>query len=175
MSYVEKAIEVLNRREGADPFMRGSRRARKLSVGRRMPCDHTDPAALLSEHLGVTFTYVVLTENGQSAAPRTATDRVGATGGASEAQARVLVQHVFALKRVLTITNIYAHPLIRHSEILFGHRLVSFAGAPICNSFGHLLGAICAMDTKAREWTDADAEALMAAAVLASEGTGRKT
>lgn len=75
-------------------------------------------------------------------------------------QTRNLSRHVEALERVFVISDIYAHPLIRKDDILNGHRLVSFAGAPIRNASGRMIGTVCTVDIKVRDWRDEEIRSL---------------
>ena len=75
-------------------------------------------------------------------------------------QTRNLSLHVEAFERIFVISNIYAHPLVDKSDILDGHRLMSFAGTPIRNGCGNMIGTVCTVDTKYRNWNDAEIKAL---------------
>lgn len=70
------------------------------------------------------------------------------------AQARLLATIVTTLPGVLAIDDIYAHPLIRQSDILSGHRLRAFIGAPLQTQPQGFFGVICAVDTLERRWDD---------------------
>ena len=72
------------------------------------------------------------------------------------AQARLLAAHAACLYDVLKIDDIYAHPLIGRGDILSGHRLRAFAGAPLRDPQQRLIGVICTVDTTARRWSDRD-------------------
>lgn len=72
------------------------------------------------------------------------------------AQALLLATHVSTLYGVLSIDDIYAHPLIHRRDILSGHCLRSFAGAPLRDSQYQLFGVICTIDTTVRCWSDRD-------------------
>ncbi|WP_299953430.1 GAF domain-containing protein [uncultured Roseobacter sp.] len=72
------------------------------------------------------------------------------------AQSLLLAKQATTLRDVLRIDDIYAHPLIRRDSILSGHRIRSFAGAPLRGPQEQLIGVICTADTTARWWTDRD-------------------
>ncbi|WP_299965869.1 GAF domain-containing protein [uncultured Roseobacter sp.] len=71
-------------------------------------------------------------------------------------QALLLSAQVASLYAPLAVDDIYAHPLIRRAEVLSGHRLRAFLGAPIRDADGALLGVMCAIDTVVRRWTAQD-------------------
>lgn len=75
-------------------------------------------------------------------------------------QTRKLSRHVETFERVFVISNLYSHPLVKPGDILDGHRLVSFAGMPIRNTSGKIIGTVCTVDTKARRWNDTEIKAL---------------
>ena len=84
-------------------------------------------------------------------------------------QALILSRHVEALKRVFLVSNIYAHPLIGNEDILMGHRIVSFAGAPIRDRQGRIIGSVCTVDSRIRDWGDTEIRALKETATQIEE------
>lgn len=73
-----------------------------------------------------------------------------------QAQARRLASYASTLQPGLAIDDIYAHALVRKTDILSGHRMRAFIAAPVWGSEGQTVAVLCAADTKARRWQAAD-------------------
>ncbi len=73
-----------------------------------------------------------------------------------QAQSLLLATHATTLYDVLRIDDIYTHPLIRHGDLLSGHRIRSFAAAPLRAPEKQLIGVICTVDTIERWWSARD-------------------
>lgn len=71
-------------------------------------------------------------------------------------QAFSLACHVREIGRLLAIDDLYAHPLVRRQEILSGHCMTAFIGAPVRCETAQVLAVVCAIDAKARKWNSCD-------------------
>lgn len=78
-------------------------------------------------------------------------------------QAQVLADHVIDLQRPLAIDDIYAHPLISRQDVVFGHCIRAFAGVPVFDDFGRMLGVLCTVHDKKRNWRGDDVAMLQRA------------
>lgn len=75
-------------------------------------------------------------------------------------QALRLAAHTVTLHTGLAIDDIYAHPLLRPSDILFGHRMRAFIAVPIRDAARELVGVVCGADRITRRWSGSDIGAM---------------
>lgn len=69
-------------------------------------------------------------------------------------------QHVVSSGAPLVIADAREHPLVCKNLAIPELGVVAYLGMPLATSGGYVLGALCAIDTKPRDWTAADATAL---------------
>jgi len=72
------------------------------------------------------------------------------------------------LHRPLILDEVCGHPLFGDNQLLTALGIVAYAGVPLITPEGHVLGSLCALDTRPRTWTEADVATLtdLAAAVM---------
>ncbi len=77
-------------------------------------------------------------------------------------------QYVVARAEPLIIADAREHPLVRDNLALSDLGVVAYAGLPLVLSTGEVLGSFCAIDTRPRDWTQAEIAALqdIAASVI---------
>lgn len=76
-------------------------------------------------------------------------------------------QHVVATERPFIVNDARDNPLVRNNPALVELNVVAYAGVPLTNSDGETLGAFCAIDKKAHNWTDAQVAVLQDLAAAA--------
>src|SRR3954453_21259785 len=69
-------------------------------------------------------------------------------------------QHVVARREPLLVSDARQHPELRDSLAIDDLDIVAYAGVPLVDRGGHVLGSLCAIDHKPRHWTGADLETL---------------
>ncbi|HYD54312.1 MAG TPA: PAS domain S-box protein, partial [Gemmatimonadaceae bacterium] len=88
----------------------------------------------------------------------------GLTGWAAEARETPLshsfCKHVVGDGAPLIVVNATEHVLVRDNRAVFELGVRAYAGVPLTTSDGLALGSFCAIDTKPREWTSDEIEAL---------------
>jgi signal transduction histidine kinase len=79
-------------------------------------------------------------------------------------------QHVVASRTALAVEDARSHPLVRDSHAIRDLGAVAYLGMPLALPDGHVIGALCAIDTVPRSWTAAEVETLCdLAAVIMDE------
>jgi GAF domain-containing protein len=76
-------------------------------------------------------------------------------------------KHVVATARELVVSDARAHPLLCGNMAIQHLGIIAYAGAPLVSADGQALGSLCVIDTKPREWTEADLEILRELAAIA--------
>jgi GAF domain-containing protein len=71
-----------------------------------------------------------------------------------------ICKHVVANGTGVVLPDARVDRLVSTSPAIDAFRLVAYAGMPIRSSDGHVLGALCVMDDKPREWTTGELAAL---------------
>lgn len=71
-----------------------------------------------------------------------------------------LCQHVVVQGDALIISDARAHPLSRENLAVRDLGVVAYAGMPLHDAEGNALGALCAIDSRPREWTREELEIL---------------
>ncbi|MDD7938211.1 SpoIIE family protein phosphatase [Actinomycetospora lutea] len=69
-------------------------------------------------------------------------------------------QHVVATRRPLVIEDARADPLVAENLAVRDLGVVAYAGMPLTDESGHVLGSLCAIDLVPRSWRPAELEAL---------------
>ena len=77
-------------------------------------------------------------------------------------------RHVVATGRPLVVADARAHPLVYDNPAIRELGVVAYLGVPLITSDAFTVGSLCAIDSKPRQWSDADVEILtdLAAAVM---------
>lgn len=73
-------------------------------------------------------------------------------------------QHVVVLAEPLVIENALEHPLVHDSPSVQELGVRCYLGVPVTDGRGHILGSLCAIDFKPRQWGEHDIELLSALA-----------
>jgi Stage II sporulation protein E (SpoIIE)/GAF domain len=69
-------------------------------------------------------------------------------------------QHVVMSARPLIVSDARVHPLVRDNAAVTELGVVGYAGMPLTDAAGNVLGSLCAIDTAPRTWSDSELEAL---------------
>jgi GAF domain-containing protein len=69
-------------------------------------------------------------------------------------------QHVVATGAPLMVQDATKHPLVSDNLAIADLGVVAYLGMPLTTRQGHVLGALCAIDTEPRSWTPGDATTL---------------
>ncbi len=84
-------------------------------------------------------------------------------------------QHVVAAGAPLLVQDATKHPLVSDNLAVSDLGVVAYLGMPLTTSDGHVLGALCAIDTEPRTWLPGDAAMLRdLAAMTVTETTLRR-
>jgi diguanylate cyclase (GGDEF)-like protein/PAS domain S-box-containing protein len=96
----------------------------------------------------------------------------GLHGWAAEARGTELshsfCRHTVSTGRSLVVSDARAHPLVEDNLAIRDLDVHAYAGVPLTTPDGHALGALCAIDDHAREWTPAQVATLEAIAAQLS-------
>ena len=65
-------------------------------------------------------------------------------------------QHVVASREPLLVTDARENALVRHNLAIPDLGVIAYAGVPVVDADGFVLGSLCAIDNRPREWSDAD-------------------
>lgn len=63
-------------------------------------------------------------------------------------------QHVVRTAQPLVISDARVHPLLRHSAAIADLGVIAYAGMPLTDARGNVLGSLCAIDHSSRGWTE---------------------
>jgi GAF domain-containing protein len=80
-----------------------------------------------------------------------------------------ICRHVVELGTGLVIPDGRVHAMVRDSPAIRDCSFIAYAGMPVMDSDGHILGTLCVMDNRPREWTAAELEALRDLAACVTE------
>ena len=77
-------------------------------------------------------------------------------------------KHVVANNEALVVTDARIHPMLAKNPAVRDLSIVAYLGVPLHTPDGHVVGSLCAIDTKERVWSDSDVELLydLAASVM---------
>jgi GAF domain-containing protein len=84
-------------------------------------------------------------------------------------------KHALASPQPLIIADARCHPLVRDNRAVAEMGVIAYAGAPLVTADGHVLGTLCAIDTKPRAWTPAEVETLRAIAAEVTAAIAQRT
>lgn len=62
-------------------------------------------------------------------------------------------QHTVVARAPLIVSDSREHPLVSDNLAVADLDVIAYAGAPLTTSAGHVLGALCVIDTEPRHWT----------------------
>ena len=65
-------------------------------------------------------------------------------------------QHVVLTAAPLVVTDAREHPLVRDNLAIPDLGVIAYAGMPLTDADGTVLGSLCAIDVEPRRWTDAE-------------------
>ena len=71
-----------------------------------------------------------------------------------------LCQYVVTTDRPLAVADARQHDLLRHNLAVPDLGVIAYLGVPVHAPDGETLGSFCAIDTRPRDWTEGDLEAL---------------
>jgi len=74
-------------------------------------------------------------------------------------------QHVVANGSPLVVTDARKHPLLAQNLAIKDLQVVAYLGIPLTSPDGHILGSICAIDSKPRDWNEREVNILKELAV----------
>jgi GAF domain-containing protein len=69
-------------------------------------------------------------------------------------------QHVVITAEPLIVTDAREHPLVRDNRAVAELGVIAYAGMPLTDAVGNVLGSLCAIDTEPRHWTEEHLDAL---------------
>jgi PAS domain S-box-containing protein len=69
-------------------------------------------------------------------------------------------RHVVSSRAQLVVEDTATHPLLRDIPTVFDRPTRAYAGVPLTSTSGETIGALCAMDSVPRAWSEADIEGL---------------
>lgn len=79
-----------------------------------------------------------------------------------------LCQHVVTSGAPLVVANAVDHPMVCDIPAVAELGVGAYAGMPLVDGRGHVLGSLCAIDVVAREWSDAELDILQDLAAACS-------
>ena len=77
-------------------------------------------------------------------------------------------QHVVATAEPLVITDASAHPLVQGNPAARDLGVIAYAGMPLTDESGNVLGSLWALDTRPRQWTEDQLDTLRRIATMCS-------
>jgi serine phosphatase RsbU (regulator of sigma subunit) len=77
-------------------------------------------------------------------------------------------QHVVTSARPLVIEDAREHPLVRDNLAVPELRVIAYAGMPLVDVDGRVIGSLCAIDSRPRRWSGADLAVLVDLAAACS-------
>lgn len=111
-------------------------------------------ARRVRDRLGVPIALVMLVESGRQVFP----GMIGLPEPCATSRATPLsqsfCQHVVATGAPLIVTDARADPLTRDTPALSDLGVVAYAGMPLTDEDGHVLGTLCAVDDQPHSWTE---------------------
>ncbi len=111
-------------------------------------------AAWVRRALGVPVALVSLTRTDRQVLPGAAGLREPWATTRSLPLGHLFCHHLVTTGRPLVITDARRHPRHRDTPAVLDLGVVAYAGVPLADGAGNVLGALCAVDTEPRSWTD---------------------
>ncbi len=85
-------------------------------------------------------------------------------------------KYVVDREEPFVVNDAYQHPLVYDNDAVEGLAVVAYLGVPVYSADGFAIGSICAIESKPRQWTDAERELLLDySALITSELHIRKS
>ena len=78
-------------------------------------------------------------------------------------------------KEPLIIKDAREHPLVKDHPAVTQRGMVAYAGVPLITEEGHVLGTICVVDSKPRDWSDEQIQRLTSFAATVMSTIARRT
>lgn len=69
-------------------------------------------------------------------------------------------QHVVVLEQPLVVNDARQHPLVHNNLAVRDMGVLAYLGVPISDGHGTIIGSLCALDSKPREWSNDDIDVL---------------
>lgn len=133
---------------------------RELGLTRESDPDMERYAERVREALGVPVSLVSLVDSEQQVFP----GMCGLPSPWAELRATPLshsfCQHVVASGEPLIIRDARTEPLVQDNLAVSELGVIAYAGMPLTDDDGNVLGSLCAIDTEPRDWTPADLQLL---------------
>jgi diguanylate cyclase (GGDEF)-like protein len=82
---------------------------------------------------------------------------------------RTFCRHAVSMRQTLVIPDARMDPLVRDNPSIHEHGVIAYAGVPLLLDDGEAAGALCAIDRRPRQWTEADLAILDDLAATATE------
>jgi GAF domain-containing protein len=86
-----------------------------------------------------------------------------------------ICKHVVEMGTGLVVPDGRVHPVLRGNPAVDECGFVAYAGMPVFAGDGHILGTLCVMDDKPREWKRSDLDALQDLAACVTEAIALRT
>lgn len=80
-----------------------------------------------------------------------------------------ICQHTAAMDLPLAIEDTVRHPLLRRNRAVSDLHIAAYLGAPVHSRRGKATGAVCAVETRQRRWSNEDIDIMKRAAVMADQ------
>ena len=81
-------------------------------------------------------------------------------------------QHVVSSGSPLVVPDARLDPLVAGNDAIAAHGVIGYAGYPVSDGSGAVIGSLCALDTARRDWTDAELAVLADLAAACSAEIG---
>lgn len=117
-------------------------------------------AAWVRRALAVPVALVSLVEPGQQVFPGQSGLPHHLAAGRATPLSHSYCQHVIASAEPLVVADAREHPLLRDSRAIPDLGMIAYAGLPLTDADGNVLGALCAIDLEPRRWTEDELDTL---------------
>lgn len=77
-------------------------------------------------------------------------------------------QHVVMMEHALVVENSQEHPLVHNNPSINDYGIMAYLGVPVEDGRGRVIGSLCALDFRTREWHESDLDVLEALAAQVS-------
>ena len=125
-------------------------------------------AALTRRVLGVPTATVTLVDRTSQIYPGAAGLAPALDSARSTPLAYSYCQYVVVQAAPLVVADARLHPLLASSPAITENQVVAYAGMPLRDLAGRVVGSLCAIDSRPRTWTDTQIETLRDLAVACS-------
>ena len=125
-------------------------------------------AALTRRVLGVPTATVTLVDRTSQVYPGAAGLAPALDSARTTPLAYSYCQYVVIHAAPLVVADARTHPLLAGSPAITENKVVAYAGMPLHDLAGRVVGSLCAIDSRPRTWTDTQVETLRDLAVACS-------